>query len=332
MSQYIPFLHNYDASLKHKFYVWIGSLLFDLSLLLLVYLYSQRLKTFKGLPAKHKVFWCITGVRAIFGIHTVIYCGLTALNDNELFEDKVFGRTIASDFFIARIVGFFIFECAFLFLSDIIFKTLNKGLAIHHTLSLFGYIVGSYTGQGHFFGIIGIIMEISTPATSICWMLIQAKLSKHFYWKLNQHILIYLFHSRQNLGFYGIYHIWAQWDYIHANMNVYFQLLILANSIVVTLFLNPYWTYKKTVQLYSGEDWNFSPLAKPKASAFPIIATGKEERNEDTQMLKNGDSNLDEVVKLINGTHKNGIIGVATNTSNGMHNGVVRNRKSEQLN
>ena len=318
MSQYIPFLHYYDASLKQKIYVWIGSLLFDITLLMVVYLSSLKLKTFKGLPAKHKVFWCLTGVRAIFGVHTVIYCGLTAVNDQELFRDMVFGRTISSDFFIARIVGFFIFECSFLFLSDLLFKTFNRGLAIHHTLSLLGYTVGSCINQGHFFGIVGIIMEISTPATSLCWMLIQAKLSKHIYWKLNQHILIYLFHSRQNLGFYCIYNLWTHWTYIHANMNAYFQFIILVNSIVVTLILNPYWTYKKTVQLYSGEDWNFSPLAKPKASAFPIIATGKEERN--------GGSIDDEFQeKLANGTYKNG--DVTTNTPNGMHNEAVRNRK-----
>ena len=329
MALYIPYLHKYDASLKHKIYVWIGSLLFDIALLFLVYLYSLRLKTFKGLPAKHKVFWCLTGVRAIFGVHTVIFCGLTSLNDHELFNDKVFGRTLASDFFIARIVGFFVFECSFLFMSDIKFKTFNRGLTIHHTLSLLGYAVGSYINQGHFFGIVGILMEISTPATSICWMLIQAKLSKHFYWKLNQHILIYLFHSRENLGLYCIYHLWAQWDYIHANMNIYFQFLILANSTIVTLILNPYWTYKKTVQLYSGEDWNFTPLAKPKASAFPIIATGKEEWNEDTPILKNGEPNPDEIIKkLPNGVHKNGNVDVTTNTPNVMHNGAVRNRKN----
>ncbi|KAI6647253.1 Protein CLN8-like [Oopsacas minuta] len=318
MSQYIPLLYKYDASLKHKIYVWNGSLLFDIALFFLVYLYSQRLKTFKALPNKHKVFWCLTGVRAIFGIHTVIFCGLTALKDSELYNDKVFGRTLSSDFFIARIVGFFIFECMFLFMSDIVFKTLNKGLAIHHTLSLLGFAVGSYINQGHFFGIVGIIMEMSTPATSICWMLIQAKLSKHYFWKINQHILIYLFNTRQNLGFYAIYHIWAQWSYIHANMNGYFQWLILANSLIVTLILNPYWTYKKTVQLYSGEDWNFTPLAKPKASAFPIIATGKEDMSEELETFKSGDSY--EVTKISKGVNTNGIIrGVVPNEA-------VRNR------
>ena len=315
MAQYIPLIKRYDSSLKHKSYVWIGSLLFDIILFFLVYLYSLRLKTFQGLPNKHKVFWCLTGVRAIFGIQTVIFCGLTALKDTDLIEDKVFGRTLSSDFYIARIVGFFIFECAFLFMSDIVFKTLNKELALHHTLSLLGFGVGSYINQGHFFGIMGIIMEMSTPMTSICWMLIQAKMSKHIFWKMNQHFLIYLFHSRQNLAFYCMYHIWASWDYICSNMNCYFLSVILANSIIVTLFLNPYWTYKKTVQLYSGEDWNFKPPEKPKANAFPIIVTtGK----EDLEILKDGEETED--LKAPNGVNTNGKVRDEVPK-------VVRNRK-----
>ena len=327
MSQFIPFFSHYDGSLNHRLYVWAGSFFLDIALLILVYILSMRLKTFINLPNKHKVFWCLTGVRAIFGIHSVIFCALTMLKDLELLQNVVHGRTLSSDFFMARIVGFFIFECSFLFLSDIVFKTFNKGLAIHHTLSLIGYIMGSYLGQGHFFGILGIIMEMSTPATSVCWMMIQAKLSKHLYWKINQHFLIFLFNSRQSLGFYGIYQIFSNWDFMQENMNTWFQYIVIANCSVVTLFLNPYWTYKKTIQLANGEDWNFSPRAKPKASAFPIISAKeamKEETNIETENLKNmaKQENGCKIKKVSNGVHKNG-----KTKLNGIKNGSFDHNK-----
>ena len=51
-------------------------------------------------------------------------------------QDVVFGTTRTSHFSLCITVGFFLFECSALGISDVIFKTFSFLLNLHHWLSL----------------------------------------------------------------------------------------------------------------------------------------------------------------------------------------------------
>ena len=76
-------------------------------------------------------------------------------------------------------------------------------------------------------------------------------------WKMNQFVLVHTFHVRSMIEFAMIYETITQWDKF-----LQMPIVMLADNLVglvaVTFFLAPYWTYKKTQQLFLKEDWNDS--------------------------------------------------------------------------
>ena len=222
----------------------------------LAYLVSFHFSTYRSLKTKEKVFWCLAFARALFGVFCIFTSCWYIFVDPTLFEDVILASTLSSHFIVDVVVGFFMFECIAFFSSCIVFREFDMALAAHHLLSLLGYSLVVYSEKSHFFSTLSILDEMTTPFSCLCWMLIKAKMADTYVWKINQIILVHLFHCRTLLEGYLFLWSYRQWDNIITNMSwPHFVVLYLFLTLQL-LVLTPYWTYKKTKQLFKPEDWN----------------------------------------------------------------------------
>ena len=230
----------------------------------LSYIVSFNSSTYHSLKTKEKVFWCLAFARALFGVFcTFISCWYIFV-DTTLFEDVVKVSTFSSHLAVDVVVGFFIFECTALFSSNIIFREFDMALAAHHLLSLLGFGAIVYSEKIHFFATVSLLNEMTTPFSCLCWMLIKAKLADTYVWKINQIILVHLFHCRTLLEGYLFLMSYRQWDNVITNMPWYNFMLLYVFLSLAFFILTPYWTYKKTKQLFKPEDWNHPEEKKKK--------------------------------------------------------------------
>lgn len=93
----------------------------------------------------------------------------------------------------------------------------------------------------------------------------QAGWSDSLLWKVNQWLMVHMFHCRMVLT----YHMWwvcfRHWAALAGSLHPPHLALFLCGLGLLTLLINPYWTHKKTQQLLSPVDWNFAP-PEPKGS------------------------------------------------------------------
>ncbi|KAL4226779.1 glutamate reuptake [Mactra antiquata] len=225
---------------------------------------SSTLKTYRNLRTKEKIFWHLAIVRGVYGVFCIIIGTWALFIDTELVKDVVYATTPTSHFAMTTTVGFFIFECAMILWSDIYYKTFNMLLNLHHWLSLVGYSLLIYLGSTHFFGTRGLILEMSTPFSCLCWTLLKADLANSFFWKANQFILVHAFHLRSVMEFNMWYLTYQHWDRIWEAMPTAMFVPLYLQLVLVTFLMTPYWTYKKTVQMINPVDWNFEDSNKNK--------------------------------------------------------------------
>ncbi|XP_048353650.1 protein CLN8 [Sphaerodactylus townsendi] len=235
------------------FFIYLGVFFFS------HYLSSIICITYRALPAKEKVFWNLTATRGVFGVQSCV-AGLWALLLDPVFQaDKVFSQQDWSWFTCLIASGFFLLENVAVHLSNVVFRTFDLFLVVHHLLA-FGSLFCLMTSvqSGHYIPLMGMLLEMSTPFTCISWMLLKVGWAKTFFWKANQWVMIHMFHCRMILS----YHIWwvciSNWNAVQENLGHLRFAIILTGLSAVTIVLNPYWTYKKTKQLVCPIDWNFN--------------------------------------------------------------------------
>lgn len=121
-----------------------------------------------------QVFWCLAATRAVFGVQGS-WAGLRALlEDGPVFSDKVHGQTGWSWFTVLTACGFFMFENTALHGSNLVFRSFDVPLAVHHAFALAGFgLAVLYRHTGHFLAIITLLLEMSTPFTCISWMMLK---------------------------------------------------------------------------------------------------------------------------------------------------------------
>ncbi|XP_050411622.1 protein CLN8 [Patella vulgata] len=239
-----------------SFFFFFGTYIFSMIVSPVIF------SSYKNLKTKEKVFWHLAIVRSVFGIFAGLV-GLWALSTpTNLDRDVVFGTTATTYFAIATTVGFFTFECTALLISDIIFRNYSMLLNLHHWLSLVGYSIVLFSGSSHFFAGKGLVLEMSTPFSAICWTMLKCGKEKSFLWKANQFFLVHTFHCRSIVECYLLFTSYKNWDYIYTQMPspVFYALYI--QLPLITFVMTPYWTYKKTVQMVQQKDWNFEDSEK----------------------------------------------------------------------
>ena len=116
-----------------------------------------------------------------------------------------------------------------------------------------------YTDTAHFIGCKGLILEMSTPFSGLCWTLLKCGLEKSFLWRANQLVLVHTFHLRNVIELYLWWVTWCHRQHVWATMPVPLMSVLYTNLALITLFMTPYWTFKKTQQYFFPADWNFDP-------------------------------------------------------------------------
>ena len=266
-----PQLKELDiTSLDTKISVISQTFFFFLALFVVAYIGSCLfVDTFnRKLRSKEKVFWCLSFVRGLFGF-TGSFCGLWYLFEERALQDDIVNANNVSSFLALYIaIGFFIFECVALFGSNIYFRKFDAFLFIHHSLSLVGSsIMAYYDGKGHFFAVVGLLLEGTTPFSCFCWMLLKCNMAHLAIWKLNQLILIHLFHCRTTLEGYLLLKSYYQWENITEGMPLAICIMLYTQLTLQFFVLTPYWTYKKMMQLFNPVDWNHPDLSSLKLVA-----------------------------------------------------------------
>ncbi|KAG9493811.1 protein CLN8 [Eleutherodactylus coqui] len=254
-----------DYSSWHNRQILIaGGFLFYMGIFVFSHLASVMLfATYRSLLAKEKVFWNLAATRAVFGVQC-IGAGLCALLlDPVLLADQITGQQGWAFFTILIATGFFVFENLALHISHYVFWTFDILLAVHHFFAFIGYFGAVISSSaGHYLPMVTLLLEMSTPFTCISWMLLKAGWSQTLFWKVNQWIMIHMFHCRMVLT----YHLWwvslYNLERLLRSVSPLYVAFFFVGLTLVTLLLNPYWTYKKTQQLLTSADWNFESTAK----------------------------------------------------------------------
>lgn len=261
---------NTDSSSTKLTIVGISFLIHS-AIFVATYFASYQFVTFrKYLRQKEKVFWCLAIIRALFGILSMFFGIWYLAFDDSFYDDVVNTLTVTSFMGLHIAIGFFVFENVALYTSAVVFQSFDKFLAIHHTLSLIGGSIVAYYGKGHYFGMVGLLLEMTTPFSCICWLLLKAKMAHLFVWKLNQLVLVHLFHCRTTVEGYIFLKTYFQWDNIWNNLPLPIFILLYTQLFLQFFMLTPYWTYKKMMQLFNPVDWNHPEL-------------------DDKQIVQNGD-------------------------------------------
>ncbi|KAM9466127.1 protein CLN8 isoform 1-T2 [Clarias gariepinus] len=216
-------------------------------------------QTYVCLSAKEKVFWCLAATRAMFGVQGS-GAGLRALmEDGPVFSDKVHGQTSWSWFTVLTACGFFVFENVALHSSNLVFRSFDAPLVAHHAFALAGFSGTVLCREmGHFLPIITLLLEMSTPFTCVSWMLLKAGWSHTLFWRLNQWMMIHMFHCRMVLMYYMWWVCWCNWPELVTHTPLLQLLIFITGLALLTLIINPIWTHKKTMQLLNPVDWNFT--------------------------------------------------------------------------
>ncbi|XP_065178904.1 protein CLN8-like [Sycon ciliatum] len=256
-----------DRDLEDSTNQWT-TVLFSFVFFLCVYLaclvLSLLFETYRRLSNREKVFWHLSIVRAVFGVFGA-YGGIhTILGEPELHTDIVNAKTQESYFMVMVTTGFFLFECTTLFASNIYFRFIDWNLALHHSLSLIGFLMSVYYAKAHFFACAGLLLEMTTPFSAVCWLLIKAKKADTTLWRVNQHILIHLFHCRTTVELYIWWATYWNLPTVLSDMPLPLGALLYSELALINFYLTPFWTYKKTWQLFNPVDWNHADAKKTK--------------------------------------------------------------------
>ncbi len=184
--------------------------------------------------------------------------------DERLSLDHALASTDESWTFICLLIGFFIFEELTLIYFDVKYGTFSKELHLHHFLSFNGVFLAAYFNCTHYYAIQLFILEGSTPFSCVCWCLLKLKLENTKAWKINQWILINVFHARTFYELWGWYNLYHDWDNMKQNVHWSYTANTVIGGAVLTFWLTPYWTYKKTAQFFVPVDWNAEVEKKKK--------------------------------------------------------------------
>lgn len=134
--------------------------------------------TYRSLGAREKVFWDLAATRAVFGIQSMS-AGLWALlGDPVLQADKALGQQSWCWFHITTATGFFFFENVAVHLSNMLFRTFDLFLVVHHLFAFLGFLGSAINLRaGHYLAMTTLLLEMSTPFTCISWMLLKVSIS-----------------------------------------------------------------------------------------------------------------------------------------------------------
>ncbi|OWF48317.1 protein CLN8-like [Mizuhopecten yessoensis] len=255
---------DYQKTSTKLFFI-CASFIFFGTVYLLSAVFGSLTKTYRNLKSKEKIFWNLAVVRGVYGSFCTVVGVWAIFFDTELLKDPVFSTTPTSYFALATSLGFFVFECGTLLISDMVYKKASVMLNVHHWMALLGFVLLMYLDSAHYFGVRGLLLEMSTPFSAICWTLLKASKAHTLLWKANQFLLVHTFHLRSVVECYIWYVTYQNWERIWSAMPTTMFISLYSQLVLVTFLMTPYWTYKKTQQMITPVDWNFEDSGKNKS-------------------------------------------------------------------
>ncbi|XP_067388271.1 protein CLN8-like [Emydura macquarii macquarii] len=238
------------------FFIYLG-------VFLLTHWLSSWLSTsYRTLSAKEKVFSNITITRGLFGIQCSVAGFWALLIDPVLQADQVYSQQKWSWFHCLIASGFFLLENVAIHVCNIVFRTFDVLVVIHHLLA-FGGLLGVITNvkSGHYLLIMGLLLDMNTVSHCIYCILLRIGWAKALFWKANQWVNVHMLHCRMVL----CYHMWwvyiSNWNDLVENMGLPHFIIFFMGLSTLTLILNPYWTYTSTRRLFDPVDRKFPNTA-----------------------------------------------------------------------
>ncbi|XP_078604334.1 protein CLN8-like [Branchiostoma floridae x Branchiostoma japonicum] len=261
-----------------------GSLLFFTLVFVVCGLASYGIKTYRNLRSREKVFWNLAVVRALYGVFCTVMGSWAIWWDEVAIKDVVHATTPTGYVTIYVTVGFFLFETIASTTSDLLFGKFNPLLNAHHFVSLLGHSLVAYYECFHYLGVSGLILEMSTPFSALCWMLLKCGLAESFVWKLNQVVLIHTFHLRSVVECFLWVQTYNNWTNMWNEMPFPLLAVFLGGLFMFSLVMTPYWCYKKTAQLFNPIDWNFNDSKrKGNTNGYTVNIQNGDGRNKKTK-------------------------------------------------
>lgn len=257
--QYIhpSLLHvDYTSSSVQLFIILLTFVFFVLQFFLTLSIVNF-FKAFAYLHMKHRAFLALAVSRAIYGLTCMVFGGYSLLKHTNLDRDVVFGTTATAHLAMVYTVGFFFFELSAVIVSDVVFKSFSKLLLVHHSLALLSFSLAVGYCATYSFGLRGLMLEMSTPFSCLCFVMLKCKKENSLAWKINQLLLVHTFHLRSVVEFYLLYVTYCNWNLVWDAMPLPIFFMLYLSLCTNAFFLTPYWGYKKTQQLFNPVDWNF---------------------------------------------------------------------------
>jgi len=166
--------------------------------------------------------------------------------------------------FLSVSAGFFLFEELTLIYFDLRYRTFSKELHLHHFFSLISFGFPALYNLCHYYAAQVFMLLASCPFSCVCWCLLKLKLERTKVWKISQWILIYVYHSRTFYELWCWYTFYHDWDSIKQNIPWLYTVTVFTGFVILTFWLTPYWTYKKTAQFFFPIDWECKSEEKEK--------------------------------------------------------------------
>jgi hypothetical protein len=211
--------------------------------------FSER---FRALGGVDKFTWCAKGTK-VFYFPIPIFTGLWYLLVDDTLKDDIVNGTTKTAFVAIYIqVGFNLLDSVLVSVGKLLYgNRFSTALFIHHFVVFMVYSVATYyNGKGQYLFMIGFIEEIAGPLSYVNWMLAKAKLTHLSTWKVNQRILVYLWHFRTMLEFYLFYTLIKNWGYIWNELPVPLLISAVLTISLMAFGLTPHWTKVEAKRLY----------------------------------------------------------------------------------
>ncbi len=204
---------------------------------------------FRALGDVEKFTWCAKGTK-VFYFPIPIFTGLWyLLVDDTLKDDIVNGTTKTAYVAIYIQVGFNLLDSVLVSVGKLLYSNrFSTALFIHHFVVFMGYSLATYyNGKGQYLSMIGFMEEVAGPLSYVNWMLAKAKLTL---WKVNQRILVYLWHFRTMVEFYFFYTLIKNWSYVWNELPVPLLISAILTISLMAFGLTPHWTKMEAKRLY----------------------------------------------------------------------------------
>ncbi|CAM6114879.1 unnamed protein product [Calypogeia fissa] len=255
--------HFGERAVQAEIELWIGSIAVGMFACYLVYDQMQHYSPiifgdyYKKLPKAKQVEWD----NRAFSTSHAIFCGFAAgylllvsdtFHDDRPFGPVAFRSTIFSFFTLGFSTGYFLADLVMIVwlypslggLEIVRFlQAIDWGMVLHHFLSLGSVVLGNYTAHAHYYILMVLFSEISTPFINIRWYLIESGLKNSKAYLYNGVALFLVWLGVRVLMFmYFFYHLYIHYDEIRDLYAPGFYFMFTAPPGLA--LMNLFWFYK----------------------------------------------------------------------------------------